>query len=302
MNLSVYFKCIRWKNLLLISYVYLLIKFILFPSLQIQTLLSTFQFSILLISVLLITAAGYIINDVFDVKADLINKPKKVIVSKLITIEKAISWYKITNVVGITLGILLCLKIEKPTYSFIFIGTSLLLYFYSKKYKTMPFIGNFIVAFCIATSIFIIPLFELNFTIENPSQAIVFQFIILLSVFAFLINLTREIIKDLVDVNGDYSLKMNTLPILIGRKRTKKIALLFCISTILFLLYFVQNYAREYKYLILYLVVFSLIPLLYISVKLNKSKTQKQFQKVSVWLKIIMFLGINSILIFSKIQ
>lgn len=300
MNLSVYLKCIRWKNLVLISYVFILIKFILFPSLQIHTLLSTFQFSILLIAVLLITAAGYIINDIFDVKADIINKPNKVIVSKLITIEKATSWYKITNVVGIVLGILLCLHIEKPTYSFIFIGTSLLLYFYSKKYKAMPFIGNLIVAFLVSTSIFIIAIFELYYPFENPTQWIVIQFIILLSVFAFLINLTRELVKDLIDINGDYNLKMNTLPILIGRERTKKIALSICLITIMLLLYFVIKYASEYKYLNLYTVLFILTPLLYITVKLNKSKTQKQFKKISVWLKIIMFLGVNSILIFSK--
>ena len=300
MDLSVYLKCIRWKNLLLISYVFILIKFILFPSFQIHTLLSTFQFSILLIAVLLITASGYIINDVFDVKADIINKPKKVIVSKFITIEKATSLYKITNVVGLTLGVLLCLNIEKPTYSFIFIGTSLLLYFYSKKYKAMPFIGNLIVAFLVSTSIFIVVIFELYFRYENPAQLIVIQFIILLSVFAFLINLTRELVKDLIDINGDYNLKMNTLPIFIGRERTKKVALSICLITILLLLYFVMKYASEYKYLILYIVLFILTPLLYISVKLNKSKTKKQFQKISVWLKIIMFLGVTSILIFSK--
>ena len=301
MNLSVYLKCIRWKNLLLISYVFILIKFILFPSLQIHTLLSAFQFSILLISVLFITAAGYIINDVFDIKADLINKPKKVIVSKLITVEQARSWYKITNVVGIVLGVLLCLNIEKPTYSFIFIGTSLLLYFYSKKFKSLPFIGNLIVAFLVSSSIFIIAIFELLYPFENPAQWLTIQFIVLLSLFASLINLTREVVKDLIDINGDYKLKMNTLPILFGRERTKKIALSICLFTILLLLYFVMKYASEYKYLILYVVVFILSPLLYILVKLNKSKTQKQFQKISVWLKIIMFLGVNSILIFSKL-
>lgn len=301
MILSVYLKCIRWKNLLLISYVYILIKFILFPSFQLETLLSTFQFVILLTSVLLITAAGYIINDIFDVKADLINKPKKVIVSKLITIETATSWYKITNISGIILGIFLCLKIEKPTYSFIFIGTSLLLYYYSKKFKSLPFIGNFIVAFLVSSSIFIIALFELDITTENQVQAHVFHFIILLSLFAFLINLIRELIKDIIDINGDYLLKMNTLPILIGRNRTKKITLLFNVITVVFLLYFVFNDTFEYKYLMLYLVVFIITPLLFITVKINKYKTQKQFQKISIWLKIIMFLGVNSILIFSKI-
>ncbi|MFD1293995.1 geranylgeranylglycerol-phosphate geranylgeranyltransferase [Lutibacter holmesii] len=300
MDLKVYLKCIRWKNLLLIGYVFILIKFVLFPSYQIHTILSNFQFFVLLASVVFITAAGYIINDIFDITTDFINKPKKVIIPNLVSVEKAKTWYKVTNALGVTLGVFLCLKIEKPNYSFIFLGSSLLLYFYSKKLKGLPFIGNVVVAFLVCSSIFIIVIFELNYPVENPAQFIVLQFIVLLSFVAFLINLIRELTKDLIDVNGDYKMKMNTLPILIGISRTKKIALFICLIIILFLLYFVINYSSEYKYLNLYLVVFILLPLLYTSIKLNKSTTKKQFQKISIWLKIIMFLGVNSILIFSK--
>ena len=111
MNSVVYFKLIRWKNLLLIIYTYLLIKFLFFPSFSIETALSLFQFSLLLLSIVLISAAGYIINDIEDVISDKINKPKKLIVSKVITKEKAIHWYKITNTLGIALGILFCLNL-----------------------------------------------------------------------------------------------------------------------------------------------------------------------------------------------
>ena len=299
MKLGVYFKLIRWKNLFLIAYVFMLLKYILFTSFHLNTLLSTFQFLILLISVLLITAAGYIINDIFDIKADKINKPTKVFVSTVITVEQAQIWYKITNAIGIILGVLLTINIEKPSYSFLFIGTSILLYYYSKKIKKTLLIGNLVVAFIIALSILMLPIFEIDFTIQNKSQQTVIQFIILLSFFSFVLNLTREIIKDIIDVNGDYSLNNKTLPILLGRRRAKYFALTLCCFTILFLLYLILHFSKQYKFTVLYLVVFNLLPMLYISVKLNTSKTKKQFQKISTLLKICMFSGINSIIIFS---
>lgn len=299
MKLSVYFKLIRWKNLFLIAYVFILLKYILFPSFNLNTLLSNFQFLILLISVLLITAAGYIINDIFDINADKINKPTKVFVSTKITVEQAKAWYKITNAFGIILGVLLAINIQKPSYSFLFIGTSILLYYYSKQLKKTPFIGNLAVAFIIALSILLAPLFEIDFTIQNKSQQTVIQFIMLLSFLAFVLNLTREIVKDIIDVNGDYNLNNKTLPILFGRRRSKYFALILCSFTILFLLYLILHFSKQYKFTVLYLVVFNLLPILYIAVKLNTSKTKKQFQKISTLLKICMFLGINSIIIFS---
>lgn len=299
MNVSVYFKLIRWKNLFLIAYVFILFKYVLFPSFNIHTFLNTFQFLTLLFSVLFITGAGYIINDIIDIKADSINKPKKVIVSTKITIEKAKTWYKITNTIGISLGILLSLTTDKPSFSFIFIATSLLLYYYSKKLKTKPLIGNLTVAFIIALSILILPIFEINFTIKNQSQTTVIQIVTLLSIFAFLLNTIREVVKDIIDINGDYNLKNNTLPILLGKKRTNYFIQFLCVLIILLLVFILLNYAKQYLYTMLYLILFSILPLVYVLIKLNNSKSKKHFQKISTFLKICMFLGINSILIIS---
>lgn len=300
MNFAIFFRLIRWKNLLLISYVYFLIKFVLFPSFQIESILAPVQFVFLLVAVLLITAAGYIINDIVDIKADEINKPDKVIVSKLITIENAYNWYKITNTVGLAFGVLTCLNISKPSYSFIFFGTALLLYWYAKKLKGIPFLGNLIVSFLIALSIIIVPIFDLDFTIQNDMSSFIFNIILILSGVAFLINLARELVKDIEDINGDNKLIINTLPVLIGRERTKKIATYICSIIAISLMYITLNYSSEYKIVSLYLVVFTIIPLLYTIFKLNNSKTKKQFHFISGILKIVMFLGINSLIILSK--
>ena len=234
MEILAFFKLIRWKNLLLIIYVQVLLKFLVFTSFNVSTNLSIIQFSALLISIILITSAGYIINDIYDLKTDLINKPKKVIVTKQYSIVKAQQLYLLLNSFGIILGIGLSLNIEKPSYSFIFIGTSLLLYYYSKKIKYKPLIGNLIVSLLISISILILYVFDINKTVQSTNQQLVINIILMLAFFAFFLNLIREIIKDIEDVNGDNNLNMNTLPIVLGKKRSKKAASILCLIPLSF--------------------------------------------------------------------
>lgn len=299
MKLAAFLRFIRWKNLLLIIYLQILLKFSLFSAFELKTNLTDFQFIILLLSLILIMAAGYIINDILDLKSDLINKPQKVIVSNQFSVEAVQQQHLITNTLGIVMGIWLSLSVEKPTYSFIFIGASLLLYFYSKKLKSMPLIGNIAVSFLVALSVIILLLFDLNFTIQNEVQQLVIYVTLLLSAFAFLVNLVREIIKDVEDINGDYKLKMNTLPILFGVSRTKKIAAFLCLFPLGLLLFIVVKYASVYKITVLYLLLFTMFPILYVAIKLLSAKTKKDFKKLSMLLKLIMFLGINALLLFS---
>lgn len=299
MVLGTYLNLVRWKNLLLIIFVFFVLRFSLFNALEIETNLSLIEFFILLMSVLAITASGYIINDIFDIKTDLINKPNKVIVSQKISSETGKIWYKITNTIGIALGMALCIKISKPTYSFIFIGVALLLYFYSKKFKTIPFLGNFIVALLVAISVLILPLFDIDLNADKNTQILAIQIIWTVSVFAFSLTLIREIVKDIEDVNGDYNLKMRTLPILFGGSRTQKFVLFLCLIPIGMLLYIIVNFAAIYKFTVLYLLFFVLIPILYFGFKLKYAMKKREFYKLSLLLKIIMFLGINSLIIFS---
>ena len=299
MILVTYLKLTRWKNLLLIVYVFIIFKLFLFTALNIATKLTLTQFIFLLLSVLFITAAGNIINNIYDIKSDTINKPNKVIVGKKITIETAKQWYKITNALGLILGIALCLNVEKPSYSFIFIATALLLYYYSKKLKSLPIIGNIVVSFLIAICVLILPFFDIDFSIKSSSQNLVTGIIKILAFFAFSLNLIRELVKDIEDVNGDYILKMKTLPILIGRIRSRKLASFLCVIPIALLFYIIINFSIAYKITVLYLLLFTLVPLIYIALKLNGTKKKSELHTLSSLLKIIMFSGISSMLIFS---
>ena len=192
MNLFHFFKLVRWKNLFIVIYVFIIFEFIFFPAYAISHKINGFQFLTLLVSVLLLMSAGYIINDIFDIETDKINN-KNNIISKIVSIEKAKRLYLILNTIGISLGVLLCLKTSNPTYSFIFFCTPILLYYYSKKWKAKPLIGNVIISFLVAFSTIIIILFDIDFFKASEEIKLI---IILFSLFAFLINLIREICKD----------------------------------------------------------------------------------------------------------
>jgi 4-hydroxybenzoate polyprenyltransferase len=299
MKLSAFFNLIRWKNLLLIVYIQVVIKFLFFPDFVIGTNLTNFQFFILLLSILSITAAGYIINDIFDIETDKINKPKKLIISTIFSVETARRWYLYLNTIGIFFGIFISLKIEKPSLSFIFIGVALLLYYYSKKLKALPLIGNLIVALLVSINVLILLIFDLNTAGNVTNLNYVKTTILIVAFFAFHINFTRELIKDIEDINGDYKLKMNTLPILIGRKRTKNIISILCIFLIFFLVLFLNYYTSGQIVISLYIIVFILLPILYVTIKINKAKSQKKIHTISSLLKLVMFFGINILIILS---
>ena len=294
-----FFNLVRWKNLLLILYIQLLLKFVLFPSFNIVSNLSLLQFILLLVSLICITAAGYIINDIFDLKSDLINKPEKVFVGTYFSEEKSQRLYKWINFIGIITGIGLALNLNKPSFSLIFIGTSILLYYYSKKLKPKPLIGNLLVSFLISLCILILLILDINPANKSIDQNIVISIFYMLATFAFFINLIREIVKDLEDIKGDYKLNMNTLPILLGRGRTKMILLFLALFPIGLLVYIIVKFSALYNILTFYLLFFSLLPMLFIVLKIKSAKSIKNYKTISNYLKIIMLLGITSLLVIS---
>lgn len=298
MQLSAFLNLIRWKNLLLIVYTQLVIKYSFFTSFSTETNLTTIQFITLVLAVLFITAAGYIINDIYDIEADKINKPQKLVVTKYISVETAKKLYMYINTIGISLGVLISLSIQKPSLSFIFIVATLLLYYYSKKLKSLPLIGNFTVASLVTLNVFILVLFDLNNSIISNNN-FVLTTILIVSFFAFCINLIREIVKDIEDINGDYTFNMNTLPILLGRKRTKYIATILSVFPLIILVLFVAFYSDEFRFASAYTIIFIILPLLYITLKLPKTSSKKGFHKLSNILKIVMFLGINIFIVLS---
>ena len=206
--------------------------------------LSDIQYALLVLSTTLLAAAGYIINNVFDQETDLINK-KNVIVGTSISEKTAYNLYFIFNIVGVGAGFYLSNVIGRPGFALLFIIISSTLYMYASSLKQMLLVGNIVVSLLTAISVIIIGLYDLLPAITPDNQkllVILFKILLDYALFAFLINLVREIVKDLEDIKGDYNLGMNTLPIAIGVQRTSKIVLVVGILIALYLCYYIYSY------------------------------------------------------------
>ena len=302
-----FLKLIRYKNLLMVLLTMVLTKYALLNSIFIQVPERDYQFIILTISILLITSGGYIINDIYDLEIDRVNKPDKVYIEYQISKKKAWNIYLIFSALGLILGLYLSFFESSKLNSLFFVIIIILLFVYSKYLKKINILGNLVVSFSVSLVIYITYIFtsqELFFS-TSLNEFVVYKInhtditspIITYSLFAFLTTLIREIIKDIEDINGDLLLKAKTLPIIIGRKRASKVAFFFTSILLVFLLIVLQFLKRNHLFLG-YGVIFILLPLLYFMYKLWSSETKKDFSKLSSLMKIIMFLGILSMLLF----
>jgi 4-hydroxybenzoate polyprenyltransferase len=290
----------RWKNLLMIILIQLLFKFVLFQKFNLSTSLDYLHFTILILSTLLIAIAGYIINDIHDINTDLINKPNKVFVGKKISIDKANKLFIVFNSLGLILGFYLSYYIDHNSFFIIYIIISLLLYRYAVDLKRRLIIGNIIVSFVIFLGVFIIVIFDIvpaTNSYNNETQIQVTKIILAYSGFAFILTLIREIIKDLVDIDGDKELNCKTLAIVFGKRKTKIVLTVLSVIPLVFLSYYTYVIYKDNLYLSYYLLLFVDIPLLYLIIYISRSNTKKAFYKLSNLSKIIMLLGIFSILL-----
>jgi geranylgeranylglycerol-phosphate geranylgeranyltransferase len=242
---------------------------------------SNFPLGILIIaglSAALIGSAGNVINDYFDLEIDRVNRPERAIPSGAISQHAALIYGNIL----FFLGIFLAAEISIPLFLIAFF-TSLLLFIYSYKLKRLPLIGNITVAF-LTGLVFIYSAIAAG----NWAGGIV-PF-----VFAFEINLIREILKDIEDIEGDRLNGLKTLPVSIGKDFSKK--LIFILTLILLITTPVPFFVFEYNTLyILLIILFVDVPLLYFLVSLQKEKSN--IRKLSNSLKYLMLLGLATMII-----
>ena len=295
-----FFYLIRYKNLLMVLLTMILTKYALINSFISEPSLTSIDFIILSLSILLITAGGYIINDLYDIKADTINKPLKVYISKSISKKNAWVIYFLSSTLGVTLGIYLSIIKNIDFLSFYFIGTTLLLFLYSVLLKKLVFIGNLCISLLVALPIYLLYKFDSNnITISNILQYFFLSIAIFYYMFfAFLTTMIREIIKDIEDINGDYIVKLKTLPILIGKTRARNISIFLSLVLLLFLFLVSSNYFISKKYFLGTIMLMISIILVHFIFKSWNASTKKQFHYLSNLMKLIMFIGILSMALF----
>ncbi len=273
-------RLIRLSNLLIIALTQYLVRiFLIGPREEWLQVVTDPWFFLLCLSTLMMAAAGYIINDYYDIKIDTINKPRRVIIGRLMRRRMAMIIHSVFNAAGILLGWLVSWEIALVNFSAAF-----LLWLYSNQLKRLPFVGNVTVAALTALSLVIVVLYE------PRNQVWVFTF----ALFAFFISLIREIIKDMEDLRGDATFGCRTLPIVWGIRRTK---VLLYVLIVLFLVTLFTLSVYLHDQLILYFSAFTVVPVGWLTWRLIKADTRREFGKLSTLCKIIMIGGVLSMVL-----
>ena len=299
-----YLKLIRYQNLLMLALMQFVFRYGFLELQQIPLALTDFQYGLLILATLLIAAGGYIINNIIDVDTDMENKPDDVIVGKSISETQAYNLYFGFTVIGVGIGFVLSNIINKPNFAIVFIIIAAVLYFYATSLKQSLLIGNIVVALLLSLSVIIIGIFDLYPVTSEENRAVmglIFGILLDYAIFAFIINFIREIVKDLEDVNGDFNQGMNTLPIVLGVKRTAKLVFALSFVPVICIFYYINTklFASNLLFGTLFGLAFVLAPLLYFTTKIWSATKTKDFQHLSTVLKWILFFGILSIVVIS---
>jgi len=257
-----------------------------------------YDFVLLVAATVLITAGGYVINDYFDIKTDLINKGK-VIVGTKIPRRQAMMWHNLFNIAGVSAGFYISWKEGYIWLGALFLVVSGLLYFYSASYKRQFLIGNIIVAILTAMVPLLVVFYEwpplykyytIN-AITLPKINLIFYWVGGFALFAFLTTLTREIIKDIEDFEGDVAYGRNTVPVVIGVLSSKVLSVSLIFITIA-LLYLAWYFFINDTITLIYLSAAIVLPLLYVIYRVVISSNRKQLHSASSVMKIVMLTGI----------
>ncbi|NWG27964.1 MAG: geranylgeranylglycerol-phosphate geranylgeranyltransferase [Ignavibacteriaceae bacterium] len=226
----------------------------------------------------LVMASGNVINDIYDIGIDKINKPLRPLTSGKITVKEAYALYFIFIITSIFISAL----VNEQALAIVLISI-LLLFFYSKYLKRIPLVGNITVAF-LTGLVFIFG----GVVIENPAEAIV------PAVFAFLINLIREIVKDMEDVEGDTKAGVVTFPVKFGSRKSKSFISLISISLILYTVYPFITQLYKIEYFVVVMVIVNPI-LVYCLKILFEDELVKNLKRISNLLKLSMVFGLIAI-------
>ena len=315
-----FLKLIRVENILIVIFTQYLIRYAVIDSLlkfyinNIHLQLSNIHFFLLTLSTALIAAAGYIINDYFDVKTDKINRPYAVVIDKGIKRRVAMITHVIFNVIGVALGLYVGFKAGNYKLGIIHLLSAGLLWHYSTIFKKQLIIGNVIVSILTGLVPLLVAFYDMPLIIQycqitmpdniveiNQLHKLIYKYIFAFSGFAFLTSMIREIIKDMEDVQGDKETGCNTIPIAWGMRAAKAIVIGLISNTII-LLFFTVN--RLYnspgdKLPSIYIIVAVILPLFVLSYKIYRAQTAVDFKRASFLVKIIMLTGVSfSIIIY----
>ncbi|MBK7525505.1 MAG: geranylgeranylglycerol-phosphate geranylgeranyltransferase [Saprospiraceae bacterium] len=305
-NTSAYFYILRPKNLFLIALTMTILQYMVIINFTPGTpVLHQIHFPIFVLITLIIAGSGYLVNDIFDYEIDKINKPDKMYFSESFSLQSAWKYYYFLIITGLLLSVFIAVKTSHIFNLWIYPLVVWVLYGYAKKWKSSVLIGNIIVSLFVGFVWAI--LFYVEFTTADSSarpeisSGLLLEFFIVYFVFAFLINLMREVIKDIEDIEGDKMQNIKTLPLIVGVKNA--VFFVMIIQSILLLLIAIwiwKSDATQLYEIRMFYVLFIICPLLYIFIKLLQARNKKDFSLISRLIKMVMFSALIGIVLIGK--
>ncbi|MEM7185470.1 MAG: geranylgeranylglycerol-phosphate geranylgeranyltransferase [Bacteroidota bacterium] len=299
-----YLRVLRPLNLLLIVMVQAIIKYGLLEVFDLPLALGDVDFTLLSFATICIAAGGNVVNDIMDKQVDSVNKPEKMIVWKHISERAAYNYYIVLNVLGVGAGFFLANRVGHPGLAAVFIVISVLLYSYATQIKGMLLLGNILVSALVAMSLLVLILFDIYPAMDgtvSEVQLTCTRTILAYAGFAFFINLIREIVKDLQDIDGDKNGGRSSLPIVLGRSRTTLVTFVMGVVALLTVLIYTYQELYRFTWVAFYAIFLIAAPLLYFCIKAWNAETKKDFKRLSLVLKLVMFTGVASLIFYAEI-
>jgi 4-hydroxybenzoate polyprenyltransferase len=274
---------VRWPNLAIMLLSLVLVRVLLLPGQPLGAVLLAPGFGLLVLAALLVAAAGYIINDYYDVKIDAINRPDRLVVGRVLGRRHAMLAHVLLSGLGVLLAMVL-----SCTLGFVTMGAALLLWGYSARFKRLPLVGNVSIG-ALTAALVLLP--ELQLLTGR-------QAVWLYALAAFLLTVVREIVKDLEDMRGDAQHACRTLPLVWGVARSKWVAGFFLGCLVLLVLGAAGQLLVWGRWpLAAWLLGLVLLPLLELARRLVRADRRRHFRQLSAWCKGIMLAGILSMLL-----
>ncbi|MGB5355707.1 MAG: geranylgeranylglycerol-phosphate geranylgeranyltransferase [Eudoraea sp.] len=274
------FSIIRGYNVLVITLAqYLASVYILAPDLPLRQIIFDPNLFVLVLASALVISGGYIINSFYDSEKDLINRPHKTMLDRLVNQQTKLSAYFVFNFLAVFFASYVSFRAVVFFSIYIFA-----IWFYSHRLKKIPVIGNLVSATLIIVPFFAILVYYRNF------EPVIFVH----AVFLFLIILAREVVKDLENIAGDMAQNYKTIPILYGAVISKIVISVLIGLTIIPALLLIDKFDVGYMYIYFTGCIFLLIVFLYL---LWMAKSKKDYVLLHNILKFIIVLGVFSILL-----
>jgi 4-hydroxybenzoate polyprenyltransferase len=302
-----FLRLVRLPNLVVVVLTQALVYYrIILPALRLEGVpnaLSNWKFTELAIVTLLITASGYLINDLRDVRADEINRPGKNAVSRLG--ESLVMWfYAVSLLGGFLVSLLLAFRLNQRELLWIFPVAFIVLTLYSQTLKRIPFVGNFVVAAYCAAVPGILMLAERSALTElfskNPGLATdTLRICVLFMVFAFVATWLRELVKDLEDIRGDRAIGRKTVPVLLGVSASRRLAVVLGIMVFVAILSPIfLGWPAFLHPPMMGCIGLLLLALVWILIQIARAKGKVDYHRLSTQLKLFLLGGLGLLIFF----